>query len=131
MQAKIPKTSFTIFHMNIASLQLYIDDLKLLLNLLNHKFSVIGITETRIGFDTKPTSNIDIDGYTFKEIGTKSTCGGCALYLNNNLNVKFRNDLSKSIHDVGESIFYEVCLKNTKKFLLGVFIDITRLLRIL
>ena len=68
--AKIPKNSFTILHMNIASLQGHIDDLKNLLSLLSHKFSVIGITETRIRENTEPLININIDGYIFKGLGT-------------------------------------------------------------
>ena len=46
--AKIPKNTFSILHLNIASLQAHIDDLKSLLAILNHPFHVIGITETKI-----------------------------------------------------------------------------------
>jgi len=47
MSAKIPNNTFSTLHLNISSLQGHIDDLKNLLFLLNHKFSVIGISEQR------------------------------------------------------------------------------------
>ena len=46
--AKIPKNTFSYQHLNIASLQAHIDNLKILLALLNHLFHIIGITETTI-----------------------------------------------------------------------------------
>jgi hypothetical protein len=45
---KLSKKSFTMFHMNIASLQAHIDELKSLLTLLDHPFDAICITETRL-----------------------------------------------------------------------------------
>ena len=65
MSTKIPKNAFSTLHLNISSLQGHIDDLKTLLSLLNHKFSVIGISETRIRDGSDPLLNIDIDGYMF------------------------------------------------------------------
>ena len=83
--SKISKNSFSILHLNIASLQGHINDLKDLLSLLFHRFSVIGITETRIKEGNEPLINIDINGYTFKGVGTKSLCGGVGLYIRNDL----------------------------------------------
>jgi hypothetical protein len=48
ISTKFSKKSFTMFHMNIASLQAHIDELKSLLTFLDHPFDVIGITETRL-----------------------------------------------------------------------------------
>ena len=45
-------SSFGLFHANIASLNLHIDDLKLILSRLNYKFDVIGISEHKICKDT-------------------------------------------------------------------------------
>ena len=43
---KLSKKSFTMFHMNIASLQAHIDELRTLLTLLDYPFDAICITET-------------------------------------------------------------------------------------
>ena len=62
ISTKLSKKSFTIFHMNIASLQAHIDELKSLLTFLDHPFDVIGITETRL-HDSSPLVEIQIPGY--------------------------------------------------------------------
>ena len=63
MAAKIPKNTISMLHLNIASLQAHINDLKSLLALLNHPFHIIGITETKIIDGKEPLVKIDIDGY--------------------------------------------------------------------
>ena len=80
LQTKISKNAFTILHLNIASLQLHLDDLKTLLSMLNHSFSVIGITETKLKENSDTVINIDIDNYIFDDIRTKSHFGGCGIY---------------------------------------------------
>ena len=54
ISTKFSKKSFTMFHMNIASLQAHIDELKSLLTFLDHPFDVIGITETRLNDESPP-----------------------------------------------------------------------------
>ena len=125
MSAKIPKNAFSTLHLNISSLQGHIDDLKTLLSLLDHKFSVIGISETRIRDGSDPLLNIDIDGYVFKGVGTKTSCGGVGLYIRSDLDFSFRNKLSKSVNNVGESIFCDISSLVTKSYLLDVYIVIT------
>ena len=44
ISSKFNKTPFSVFHMNIASLSAHIDDLKWLLDTLDHKFDIIGVT---------------------------------------------------------------------------------------
>ena len=66
---KLSKKSFTMFHMNIASLQAHIDELKSLLSLLDHPFDAICITETRI-YESSPLVNIQIPGYGFLQTPT-------------------------------------------------------------
>ena len=51
-----PKISNSFFHLNIASLPLHSDELNSLLHSLDHQFSVIGITETKISSPTIPKS---------------------------------------------------------------------------
>ena len=119
VKSKIPKNVFTIFHMNIASLSAHITELKTLLNILNHPFSVIGISESKIKENLEPVTNLEIDGYFFDGIGTKSSFGGVGLYIRKDLDFDKRKDISKSNLSVAESIFYEITLKNKRKFLIG------------
>ena len=51
LKTDIP-SSFGLFHVNIASLNLHIDDLKQILTLLNYKFDIIGISEHKIRYIT-------------------------------------------------------------------------------
>ena len=80
------KTGFSIMHLNIASLQCHIDDLRTLLNILGHSFDIIGISETRLNKDTDPIIDISIDGYDFVETRTKAIYGGTGLYIKNGIN---------------------------------------------
>ena len=83
LRAKIPKTSFSIFHLNIASLSLHLEDLNSLLNILDHPFDIIGISETRLreGFET--LTDITLDGYEFVHTPTKTAAGGVGLFIKN------------------------------------------------
>ena len=77
--AKLPN-SFSIMHLNIRSLSKNFKDLKSSLSLINHKFSVIALTETW----AKP-HNIDLfhlDGYHHEFIlRPEKTGGGISIYL--------------------------------------------------
>ena len=112
--AKIPKNSFSIMHLNIASLQGHIDDLKNLLALLNHPFHIIGITETKIVDGKEPLIKIDLDGYVFENTPTKTSFGGSGLYIRSDLDYKKCKKISKSVESVAESL-----LSNNKKLLVG------------
>ena len=70
-------SSFGLFHVNIASLDKHIDDLKLVLSLLKYKFDIIGISEHKIVKDTSPSNNIKISGFhEFIFEPTETTHGG-------------------------------------------------------
>ena len=55
--------SFSVFHINIHSIQLHFEELKLMLQLLNFKFDVLAITETKIEKGIDPIIDICLDGY--------------------------------------------------------------------
>ena len=84
--SKIPKNSFSIFHLNIASPEGHIDDLKCLLSILNHDFDVIGITESKIR-NSESISNLRIEGNNFEFTPTESFFGGTSLYIKNPITV--------------------------------------------
>ena len=75
---KFDKKPFSMVHLNIASLQKHIDELRSFLALLNHPFHIICISETRL-YDDKPLANVSIDGYNLVHTPTKSGCGGVAI----------------------------------------------------
>ena len=53
-------TSFSIFHLNIHSVQLHIKELRILLEILNFKFDIIAISETKL--KDQPTVDINLNG---------------------------------------------------------------------
>ena len=115
---KFTKNSLTVFHLNIASLQAHIDDLKALLAVLNHTFDIIAISETKIRENIDVTTNIHIDDYNFVNTPTKSFFGGTRIFIRSCLDYNIRNDLSRSEQDEAEAIFVEITnLK--KKILIG------------
>ena len=118
--AKLNKDSFTIFHLNIASLQSHIDELRALLLLLDYPFEIIGITETKILEDHDPLVPIDIENYIFRSIPTKSNYGGSGIYFRNNIEFEIRKDLTKSEENVGECIFAQIAHSSGKKIVVGV-----------
>ena len=119
ISSKISKNCFSVFHLNIASLSGHIDDLKALLALLDHPFSIIGITETKIRDNNDPISNVDIDNYHFQHTPTSSHFGGAGFFIRKNLSYQLRPELSKSEHSIAESFFIELTLDNNKKILAG------------
>ena len=80
LTSKIPKTCFSLFHLNIASLELHIDDLKSVLSILDFDFDVIGISESRIKTEV-PIANMDIPGYKYDHTPTNTSTGGTLIYV--------------------------------------------------
>ena len=105
-------------HINIVSIQKNIDELRQLLSLLDYKFDIIGLTETRL--NEEPLINIDIEGYSSPElVNTDAVCGGVALYINKSLDYIKRDDLSYGSHEIGETVFLEIVQKRSKNVLVG------------
>ena len=104
--------SFSTFHLNIASLAKHFDELSTLLSLITHKFSFIGISETRFLKDHKPTFDFSIPGYRAIHTPTESTAGGVLLYVLDSLAFKPRPDLSQLMYQSKnlESVFVEIVL---------------------
>ena len=108
--------NFSIFHINIASLGKHKDELEDLLSILDHKFDVMGITETKIKKDKVPIFDLSINGYNCFHTPTESEKGGALLYIKDHHNCKIREDLNKEIYKSGklESIFIEIINKQKK-----------------
>ena len=60
---KFGKNNFSILHLNIGSLGAHKDELESVLTMLNIKFDVIGISETKIRKDITPIYDLKIKGY--------------------------------------------------------------------
>ena len=112
--------SFSIFHMNIHSIQLHFEELKIMLQLLNFSFDILTITESKIEKNIDPIIDITLDGY-HKPIGTptEATKGGVLIYVSNKLNFKPRNDLNIYESKKIESMFIEVVNPKTTNTIIG------------
>ena len=71
----------SIFHMNIRSLGLHIDELHALLSCLDVKFHVIGLSEIKSSFGSQVQTNPEISGYQFYNTPSHSSAGGVGIYV--------------------------------------------------
>ena len=81
------QTSFSILHNNVRSLRRNLENLQVhLLDELDYRFSVIGITETKITNSAGIDYNPHIPNYQFEQLPTPLSCGGVGMYINTSLN---------------------------------------------
>jgi exonuclease III len=114
------KSSFSLIHVNIASLNKHFDDLHELLSRLKIDFDVIGISEHKIGKDSRPSNNISLLGYDefiFEPTGT--THGGAGFYIKNGLDYIVRHDLKLNTPSFFEAMFVEIILPDRKNLIVG------------
>ena len=111
----------SILHLNISSISAYIDDLRTFLNLINHKFDIICISESRISTKHLQTTNIDLPSINIEQTPTESSAGGTLIYISQNLSYKPRKDLQIYCPKELESTFIELLIPNKKSHLTGVF----------
>ena len=96
---------FSLCHMNIRGMSKNIHQFETYLDLLKHRFTVIGLTETWL-----KDSNCDlygIKGYHLIEKHRKSQGGGVAVCIKDHLNYFERPDVSLFENDL-ESVFIEI-----------------------
>ena len=91
------KGKLSLFHLNIASLGCHKEELEELLLILDLKFDIIGLSETKILKDEAPTYDINLKGYNKFFTPTESSKGGTIIYFNENLNAKPRKDLDNNL----------------------------------
>ena len=118
------KQDFSIFHLNIASLSKHKDELETILSMLNYKFDIIGISETKIRNRIAPTYDINIKGYNTLSTPTESEKGGTILYIADHLNYKIRKDIDSLMYKSNEleSVCIEIINPNKKIFYVAVYI---------
>ena len=114
------KSSFGLFHANIASLNLHIDDLRDLLGRLDFTFDVIGISEHKIKKGQEPSNNIDLQGYNeFIFEPTETDYGGTGFYINEKHDHIVRDDLTRNFPSDFEAFFVEIILPDRKNLVIG------------
>ena len=115
--------SFSVFHLNIHSIALHIEELKTTLQLLDFKFDFICISESKITSDQPQTTvDISLDGYQSPlSTPTESTKGGVLLYAKTGLNVIPRQDISNKIYKSKEieSVFVELLNPSEPNTIIG------------
>ena len=112
-------TSFSIFHLNIHSVQLHIEELRILLKILNFKFDIIAISETKL--KDQPTVDINLNDYHTPYCkNTEANKGGTLLYVSKELNFKPREDLELYKSKDLESLFIEIINQKESNDIIGV-----------
>ena len=115
------KNSLSLFHLNIASLSKHKDELETVLTMLDHKFDIIGITESKILKKTPPGYDISLPGYKHYSTPAESSRGGTMLYISDHLNSKPRKDLENIMYksEQLESSFIEIINPGKKNIVCG------------
>lgn len=104
---------FSLFHLNIRSIQKNILEFSSYLENLNHEFSIIGLTETWISDSS--ASLFNLTGYLQRENYRKDKRGGgVSLYIKNNLDFIERNDIT-IMNNFIETLFIEIKKEHTSK----------------
>ena len=120
VDAKIEASkNFSILHLNIHSIQLHIEELRVVLRALNYKFDVVAISESKLKCD--PKIDISLSGYHSPYCKpTEAEKGGTILYVSNELTVKPRKDLEIYESKELESNFVEIVNTKTSNDIVGV-----------
>ena len=105
-------------HLNISSLTIHIDKLKLFLSLIKTKFHIICICESRITKNNSLTTNINIPGYNFEHTPIESNAGDSLMYISDKIYYKLCNDLKIYCSKQLESVFIEVLISNKQNQLI-------------
>ena len=107
----INQNDLTVIHLNISSLALHIDKLKL--------FDIICISQSRITKNNSLTTNVNIPGCNFEHTPTESKAGDALMYILDKISNKLRNDLNIYCSKQLESVFIEILIWNKQNQLLG------------
>ena len=114
------KSSLSVIHCNIRSIQANFDSMHNMLTELKFPFLVIGLSETKLQEGKNPILNINLNGYSFISQPSKTCSGGVGMYIRENLSYFLRNDLNFSTSEF-ESIWIELQNNKGKNILISVF----------
>ena len=105
------KNDFSLFHLNINTLQYHFDKFHIFLSNCPIDFQILGISKSRLKPDISTTTSMQLPGFNIEHIPTKSANGGALLYIKDTINYKLRPEL--------ESIFIEILPKTSKNIIIG------------
>ena len=71
--------NFAILHLNIHSIQLHIEELRIILGTLDYMFDIIAISESKLKND--PKVDISLRAITLHIVNTEAEKGGTILYV--------------------------------------------------
>ena len=115
------KRSFSILHYNIHSIERHIEEFRVVLEMMDFKFDIICISESKIIKNFEPKIDININGYDQPlSTPTESTKGGVLIYVKNGLKVKPRPDLHIYKSKELESLFIEIINPKESNDIVGV-----------
>ena len=98
---------FSLFHVNLNSLDAHLGDLQTILALTNSPFHVLDISETRENYSSGFKVNNNLDGYILHSQPSRSAAGGVTIYTTHTLNAFKRTHLSTT-DDEFETIWVEI-----------------------
>ena len=108
---KIKQHNFSLLHLNISLLSSHINELITFLNLLETKFDIICITESRISQKNPLISNINIPGYNIEHNPTEASAGGALMFISQTLQYKAQKDLQIYCPKELESVLINFCFQ--------------------
>ena len=120
-QQKVNNKTFSIIHLNIASLEKNKDEFEATLSLLKFKFDVIGISETKIKKGSDPKYDLKISGYKHFHTPSEANKGGVIIYVLEKYDTKPCKNLDKIMYKshLLESCFIEIVVPNKKNIIIG------------
>ena len=119
-ESNITNEEFSLCHINIRSLRKNLTEFEIYLQMLSHKFTIIGLTETWL--DEADSELYRPNGYHFIGKHRNSRGGGVAVCVQNHLSYFGRPDISILESDM-ESVFIEISkdqLQVNKNIMIGV-----------
>ena len=90
--------------------------------MINIPFDIIGISETKQQINKDFLVNVDMQAYSMVTQPSKNSCGGCAIYVNSQLDYLVRNDLS-ALEEEYETSWVEINNHKAEKFSFLLFIQ--------
>ena len=89
--------------------------------MIDLRFDILGITETKLRDNRVPIININMTGYKTYSTTTEASKGGALIYVGDHLNTKPLTNLDKIMYKPKqlESVFIEICNKGKKNIIVG------------
>ena len=119
LDCSFTNNSFSTIHCNIRSLAANFDNLTNMLEELQHPFSLIGLSETKINIDQDQIPNNRLTGYKFISQPSFSNAGGTGLFIQDKLHYTKREDLTTSKKEF-EVLWIEMNNNSHRNIICGV-----------